>query len=136
LGYDALLTPGFLVYNINMGVVGIAIGLRCKNKEAKDIALSAGVSGLAGISEPSLFGVCLRYKMAMVAVVIGSFVGGCYLGITNISSTTWAPALLAIASYFGNSSASMINCCIGCLLGAVVTFIIAFFFGLKGEENA
>jgi PTS system beta-glucosides-specific IIC component len=133
-GYDALLTPGFLVYNINMGVVGIAIGLRSKNKETKEIALSAGVSGLAGISEPSLFGVCLRFKMAMAAVVIGSFVGGCYLGITNISSTTWAPALLAIASYFGDSTASMINACIGCLIGAVVTFVIAFLFGVKDEE--
>jgi PTS system beta-glucosides-specific IIC component len=134
LGYDALLTPGFLVYNINMGVVGIAIGLRCKNKEAKDIALSAGVSGLAGISEPSLFGVCLKYKMAMVAVVVGSFIGGCYLGVTGVSSTTWAPALLAIASYFGETQAQMINCCIGCLIGAVVTFVIAFVFGTKGED--
>ena len=57
LGYGTILGPGMLASNIAQGTAALVVGFRTKNKELKQVALSAGVTGLMGITEPALYGV-------------------------------------------------------------------------------
>lgn len=57
--------PLIAIYGISaLGVAGAAFGafLRLKNKNNKEIALSAGISAILGITEPGLYGVLVRFK--------------------------------------------------------------------------
>lgn len=60
-----------------MPVLAAAFGvfLKSRNKEFKGVALSAGITGIFGITEPTIYGVTLRLKKPFVCACIGGGVG-------------------------------------------------------------
>lgn len=81
-GFEAFVLPVSTAYSF--AVYGLALGafLKLRNKENKATALSYLVSGvLAGISEPILYGIVLKYKNAMKALTIPCALGGLYCGV-------------------------------------------------------
>ena len=46
-----------LASNVAQGAAGIAVAIRSKNKDTKQLAMSAGITGVLGITEPVLYGV-------------------------------------------------------------------------------
>ncbi len=119
LGYGTILGPGMLASNIAQGTASVVVGLKSKNKDLKQLGLSAGVTGLMGITEPALYGVTLKYRRPLYAAVIGGGVAGLYAGITGIHTYSSATAgLLALPVYFGGSG-------LGNVINAVITIIIS-----------
>ncbi|MGN0154305.1 MAG: beta-glucoside-specific PTS transporter subunit IIABC [Lachnospiraceae bacterium] len=49
--------------------------LKSKNKEVKGVALSAGITGIFGITEPAIYGVTLRFKKPFICGCIAGGVG-------------------------------------------------------------
>ncbi|MFQ7526201.1 MAG: glucose PTS transporter subunit IIA [Mediterraneibacter gnavus] len=63
------------------GVASLAVAVKSKNKDFKQIAGSSAFSALfAGITEPALYGVTLRLKRPMLGACIGATVGGLFGG--------------------------------------------------------
>ncbi len=132
LGYGTILGPGMLSSNIAQGTASIVVGLKSKNKELKQLGLSAGFTGLMGITEPALYGVTLKYKRPLYAAMIGGGCAGLYAGITGIhtySSTT--AGLLALPVYIGGDSImNLVNACITIVISmaatAVATLVLGF----------
>lgn len=60
VGHDAVVGPGMLVSNTAQGAAGLAVALRSKNPDTKQLASSAGLTGVLGITEPVLYGVNLK----------------------------------------------------------------------------
>ncbi len=133
LGYGTILGPGMLASNIAQGTSSIVVGLKSKNKELKQLGLSAGFTGLMGITEPALYGVNLKYKKPLYAAMIGGGCAGLYAGITGIhtfSSTT--AGLLALPVYIGGEGfMNLINACITILISMAVTVIATLILGFK-----
>lgn len=131
LGYGTILGPGMLSSNIAQGTASIVVGLRSKNKDLKQLGVSAGFTGLLGITEPALYGVTLKYKKPLYAAMIGGGCAGLYAGITGIhtySSTT--AGLLALPVYIGGDSImNVVNACITILISMVVTAIATLILG-------
>ena len=76
-GYENFICIGELCSNMAQGAASLAVALRSKNKDFKQIAGSSAFSALfAGITEPALYGVTLRLKRPMVGACIGGAVGG------------------------------------------------------------
>lgn len=76
-GYENFICIGELCSNIAQGAASLAVALRSKNKDFKQIAGSSAFSALfAGITEPALYGVTLRLKRPMLGACIGGAVGG------------------------------------------------------------
>lgn len=76
-GYENFICIGELCSNMAQGAVSLAVALRSKNKDFKQIAGSSAFSALfAGITEPALYGVTLRLKRPMLGACIGGAVGG------------------------------------------------------------
>src|SRR5699024_3431839 len=61
-GYDSIVYPGMLASNVAQGAAALAVGIKSKNAKIKQLASSAGLTALFGITEPALYGVNLRYK--------------------------------------------------------------------------
>ncbi len=84
LGYDFIQGPmgtwNFACFGATLGVLIIAI--REKDTQMKETAGGALAAGLlGGVSEPSLYGIHLRYKNVYKRMLIGCFAGGLTIAI-------------------------------------------------------
>ena len=84
LGYDFIQGPmgvwNFACFGATAGVLFLAV--RDKDKDMRQIALGALAAGLlGGVSEPSLYGIHLRYKLIYKRMLVGCGLGGVVIAI-------------------------------------------------------
>ncbi|MGV8907951.1 MAG: glucose PTS transporter subunit IIA [Propionicimonas sp.] len=84
LGYDFIQGPmgswNFACFGATAGVLVLAI--RNRNTEMRSVATGALAAGLlGGISEPSLYGIHLRFKRIYPRMLVGCLVGGLITGL-------------------------------------------------------
>lgn len=118
----------FTVPLASLLAAGLAVGLRTRNKDTKQLAMSAGLTGVLGITEPVLYGVNLKFIYPLISAMIGGGVGGLYLGITGVGRyASGSPGLLVLPAYIGGDSmANLINACIGTVIAMVVSFVVCY----------
>ena len=125
-GFDTVVGPGMLTSNVAQGAAGLAVALRTRNKDTKQLATSAGLTGVLGITEPVLYGVNLRFVYPLIAAMVGGGVGGLYLGITGVGRyAAGSPGLLVLPAYIGGDGmGNFVNACIGTVIAMVVSFVV------------
>lgn len=84
LGYDFIQGPmgvwNFAYFGATAGVLFLAV--RDKDKDMRQTALGALAAGLlGGVSEPSLYGIHLRYKLIYKRMLVGCGLGGVVIAI-------------------------------------------------------
>lgn len=84
LGYDFIQGPmgawNFACFGATAGVLVLA--MRERDKQMRQTATGALAAGLlGGISEPSLYGIHLRFKRIYPRMLVGCFVGGLIIGV-------------------------------------------------------
>lgn len=84
LGYDFIQGPmgvwNFACFGATAGVLFLAV--RDKDKDMRQTALGALAAGLlGGVSEPSLYGIHLRYKLIYKRMLVGCGLGGVIIAI-------------------------------------------------------
>lgn len=127
-GYDSLIVPGMLIGLASQVGITLAAGIRAKNPEFKQLALSSSVTALMGVSEPALYGVTLKLKKSIIGMIIAGAVGGLYLGIMNINTMVIIASFIAIPSYSN---------VLHTIIGVGITIVIAFaytWFVVKEED--
>lgn len=135
LGYGTLLGPGMLASNIAQAGSCFAIGLKTKNKELRQTAFSAGTTALFGITEPALYGVTMRLKRPLAAVMIGGGIAGLWGGLTNMRTYASATAgLTALPVYICDDMSNVFNAVICIVIAFVATFIVTLILGFKDED--
>ena len=138
MGYDTIIYPGMLASNVAQGGAALAVAFKTKNSEIKQLASSAGITGVCGITEPALYGVNLRFKTPLYAAMIGGAVGGLFLGIFRVCNYSGgSPGFLTLPSYIGGESMmNFVYACIGAVISVVVSFVacLALYKDPK-EEN-
>ena len=97
-GYDTFLIPAMLGTNIAIATATLAVAYLEKDATKKGTQLSAGVTGLMGISEPSLFGVLINDKQALYGSMIGGAIGGVVAGITNLAQNSIVSGVPGLAT--------------------------------------
>lgn len=125
MGFDTVIYPGMLASNVSQGAAAIGVGVKSKNTAIKQLAFSAGLTGLFGITEPALYGINLRFKTPLYAAMIGGGAGGLFMGIFRVRNFTGgSPGLLTLPSYIGDNTLSYFYyACIGAVISIVITFI-------------
>jgi PTS system beta-glucosides-specific IIC component len=114
----------------NMAQAGATLGvfLKTKNKAVKEVAGPAAFTAvLAGITEPAIYGVTLKYKRPFF---IGMFFSGVAGAITAIvGAGTSAPvgtSLLTMSAYVGKGFVGFV---IACVIAYVGSAVVTYFFG-------
>lgn len=87
-GYDTFLIPAMLGTNIAVGTAALAVAWLEKDPAKKGTQISAGITGLMGISEPALFGVLLDDRMALYGSMIGGAAGGLLAGTVKLAQNS------------------------------------------------
>lgn len=137
MGYGTILAPGMTCSNVSQGVAALAVALRTKDKNMKQIALSSGITGVMGITEPTLYGVNLPLKYPLFSAMIGGGVGGLYGGLMGVRSfASSSPGLAALPVFIGGESMwNFYHAVIMVIISAVITFTLTYVLAGKYEKN-
>ncbi len=133
-GYEAIMGPGSFVSNICQGAASLAVAFKTRNKEMRQIATSAGITALLGVTEPAMFGVTLKLKKPLYAVMIGGACGGLYAGLNGVVRyTSGTPGLASFAVFIGENPMNIVHAFISVGIGAAITFVLTLVFGFEDE---
>lgn len=128
IGYDTLIYPGMLGSNVAQGGAALAVAVKSKKSEIRQLASSTGITAVCGITEPALYGVNIRFKTPLYAAMAGGGVGGFLMGILNVKNYSGgSPGFLTLPSYLGGDGLTdFYFAAIGAVVSVVVAFIISF----------
>ncbi|MEW4353562.1 beta-glucoside-specific PTS transporter subunit IIABC [Streptococcus pneumoniae] len=135
---DVLILPAMLGANLAQGAASMAVALKSKNQNTKQIAFAAGFSALlAGITEPALYGVTLKYKKPIYAAMIGGGVAGLFAGIVGLRAYLFAvPSLIALPQFINaDQPANFTNALIAAALSITISFVLAYILGIDEEPQ-
>ena len=138
-GFENFICIGELCSNMAQGAASLAVAIRTKNKEFKQIAGSTAFSALfAGITEPALYGVTLRLKRPMIGACIGAAAGGLFGGFFQMKCFGIAtPAIVTIVQYVEEGRpSSLLIAALTILLTTVVTVIATLIIGFEDIPSA
>lgn len=134
-GYQTIM-PGMLVSNVCQGAAALCVSIKTKNSDLRQLASSTGITALIGVTEPAMYGVNLKLKKPLYAVLAGGAIGGLYAGITAVKGFTPAgTGLIGIAAYIGPQISNVINILIACAIGFITTFVITWIIGFEDEVD-
>lgn len=125
-GYDTLVYPANLCSNIAQGASSFAVGLKTKKQKVKELAFSAGITAVCGITEPALYGINMRFKTPLAAACAGGAVGGLYVGLFGVRNYAGgSPGLMTLPGYIGGDGfTDLINAVIGAAIAFAASFIL------------
>lgn len=135
-GFDMLYLPASLAHNISEGGACLAVALKTKNEELRSTAISAGISGLFGITEPALYGVTLQHKKVMTSVCASSFIGGLFIGLMKIKAfAAVGPGIASMPMYIDPENGNnFIYAVIGFIISVIASFVLTLI--LYKDEGA
>ena len=118
----------------------LGVFIKAKNKQTKNIALSAGITGIFGITEPSIYGVNLKFKKPFICGCIAGAIGAIVVSFFNSHYYAYAglPSLLTVVNAINPSNpSSIIGELLGCAIALFGSIILVQFvgFGEKSEET-
>ncbi|WP_102400326.1 PTS beta-glucoside transporter subunit IIBCA [Haloimpatiens massiliensis] len=138
-GFDPVTRVIALCSNISQAAASLAVSLKTKNKEFRQIAFSSSVTAfLGGITEPAMYGVNLKLKKPMYACMIGGATAGLFAGIVQLKAFVYVtPGLLSLPMWVSQGTNNLIYAIITLTISAVVTFIATLIIGFDDpvEEN-
>jgi PTS system beta-glucosides-specific IIC component len=138
-GYEMINGPGMLASNIAQGAATLAVAMKTKNKQLKQLAGSAGFTALIGITEPSLYGVTLKLKKPLIAAMIGGGCAGVYAGLSGLVRYAFvSPGLAALPAFVGSNPMNIVHALITCFIAFGVTFVLTWIIGFEDpiEESS
>lgn len=109
----------------NMAQAGATLGvfLKTKDKSVKELAGPAALSAvLAGITEPAIYGVTLRFKRPF-------FIGAVFSGIAG-APTLLGTSILTLPGYIG---VGFVGFLIACAIAYFGSAIVTYFFGYSDD---
>ncbi|GEN88544.1 beta-glucoside-specific PTS transporter subunit IIABC [Oceanobacillus sojae] len=131
-GYETMNGPGMLASNIAQGAATLAVAVKSKNRELKQMAGSAGFTALVGITEPSLYGVTLKLKKPLIAAMIGGGCAGIYAGLSGLVRYAFvSPGLAGIPAFIGENPMNIVHALMTIVIAFVVAFAVTWILGFE-----
>ena len=114
----------------------LGVFIKTKKSDIKNVAFSAGLTGIFGITEPAIYGVTLRLKKPFIAGCIGGAVGAVIISFFNTVYYVYAglPGLLTTVNAIGENPTSFTGMMIGVAATIVVTVLLVQVIGCDEKE--
>lgn len=125
MGYETVCGPGFLAAVLACSGATLGFAIRCRDKNVKELGFSTGFTALCGVTEPAVYGIIVKYKQIIPAVVVGGLAGGLFAGVFHLKRYAIAtPGVPALPTFMGEDPNN--------IFVAVGTVCIAFIVSLVG----
>lgn len=112
----------------------LGVAMKTRNREMRSVSLSAGLTGIFGITEPIIYGVTLRLKKPFICGCVGGAIGAVVASFFQVKSFIYAvlpgPLTLvnAISPEYPSSFKGMV---LGCVIAAIAAFVLVQIVGFK-----
>lgn len=131
-GLEPIIGPGMLIHSMTQGGAALAVALKTRNKEFRQVAISTSMTALLGITEPAMYGVNLRLRKPLIAVVTGGVIGGIYVGAFGVArSAMGITGLATLPAFITENPSNLVNAIIGCIIGFAVSFVLTLILGFE-----
>ena len=120
--------------------MGAAFGvfLKAKKMETKNVSLSAGITGIFGITEPAIYGVTLKYKKPFICGCVAGALGAVVASFFNVAYYAYAdlPGLLTVVNAINpENPTSIIGMGIGCAIAVIGSIVLVQIVGFGDESE-
>lgn len=129
-------TPLNAIISVTMvaqGAAVLAVAIKSKKPEMKELGYGGAISAFCGITEPAIYGVNLRYKRVFISGLIGSAVGGLITGLMHGTMYGFTGSLIGFSSFFNPNHPTDLNSFYAFLISSaaaiVVSFLVTWFWG-------
>ncbi len=125
---SSLITPIATISNIAQGTAALVVFLLVANKLIRQVGITGTLSAYTGITEPAMFGVNLRLMYPFVGAMVGSAVGGIWIGATQtLASSLGSASFIGIAanqwSFTINTGTLPISHAVSQIIGCLITIL-------------
>ena len=141
LGFDVIVLVTMFCSNLAQGGAAFGVAVKSKNTETRSEGIACGISAfVAGVTEPAMYGINLRYMTPMIGAVAGAAVGGLFCGFTNVRGYTMggSPSILSLITFIGgegNPLHSVIFGAIAAVIVMAISFALTFILFKKPVEE-
>ena len=106
----------------------LGVGLRTKDAQFRSECLSLAFGCIvAGVTEPTIYGINLKLKKPMIGVMAGGAVGGVVTGILGAKAYTMGySTIMALPIFEDTFLAMLIGIIVVILTSAAVSFILGY----------
>lgn len=139
VGFDNLFLPGGLAGNSAIGGAALAAMFLSKDKDVESTGASSGITALIGITEPALYGICLRFRTPFLGAMSGAAIGGLFAGIVNLKQYVYAgPGLSTCVTYLSSKPGGYFNfmmCFATVAVSAIAGFAVTLILSKKNKTQ-
>ncbi|WP_056952634.1 PTS transporter subunit EIIC, partial [Lactiplantibacillus pentosus] len=121
---------------VAQGGAVLAIALKSKFANIKELAWPATISAFCGVTEPAMYGINLKYGRAFITASIGGAVGGFLTGLFNVNMWGFAGSLIGFTSFFNPKGIdfSFYGFLIASAADLIVAFALTWMFGFSDND--
>lgn len=132
---SSLLFSKALAANLAIAGSALAVGIKARKAENKQVGISTGVTALLSVTEPALYGCLIRLKKPLVSSIIASAITGIFIGIFDIRAyATASCSLLTLPIFMGGPMANFYMACAAAAIAVVLGFVITWVIGFNEDE--
>lgn len=136
-GYDVLLPINTMG---TLAMCGAGLGTwfyirKTHYEQLKQVSMSAFISAVIGITEPTIYGLLVKFRRVLYATMIGGGVAGAFVAFFKGTASAYVNSCLLSLPVFAGPS--FVYTCIGMVIAFVVTFVMVQVLGidLSSEEE-
>ena len=128
-GYSNVLTGMFGCTFAQCGAV-LAIYLKTKNSKTKSLCVPALISGIAGVTEPAIYGLTLpKKKPFIITCIVGAITGAAMMAFNVTGYTSAGAGIFGYTAYINtvtNDISGMIASIVISLIAVVLAFVMVY----------
>lgn len=142
VGFDVIGLVTMFCANTAQGGAAFGVALKTKDEETRSEGIACGISAcVAGVTEPAMYGINLRFMKPMIAAVIGAGISGLFCGLSNVRGYTMggSPSLLSLITFIGgegNPMRGLIFGIVGAIMSVGISAALAFILYKDPEKAA
>lgn len=131
---SSLLFSKALAANLAIAGAALAVGIKAKKAENKEVGISTGITAMLSVTEPALYGVLIRMKKPLISAIIASAITGIFIGIFDIRAyATASCSFLTLPIFMGGSMSNFYLACAAAVMATVLGFIITWVIGFDED---
>lgn len=135
VGYDPIIAPAFMVYNIAASGTAFAFGLKARGSERKQLGLSCAVSSVLGVTEPTLFGIMVTEKKPLITTICACGITGILAGFIGYAAyVPMSQSLFSIPAAINGGVGNVIRCVVLIAVSFAVSFAATWLFGVDNSK--
>lgn len=136
VGFDPLLMVAGFCSNMAQGAAAAATGLRAPSKGKRAEAFTMSFSALCGVTEPTLFGITLRNRRTLAAVMVGGLAGALYAGITSTKAFGFVGGLPSLPLFLDPAGGftNLLNILVAAVISFGVTLVLTIVLNRKASN--